>query len=118
MTHAKQEATDITHESVRHPMSPRIFQRQANDRAVREHLFDMAFERYVEWRELSAAVGKAYETWSNGTSADGAMSFAAYGAALDQEECAARLYGSIIDQLRRLIDAERELVAADPGARR
>jgi hypothetical protein len=114
MTHAKQEATDITHESLRHPMSPRMFQRHANDRAVREHPVDMAFQRYVEWRELSAAVGKAYETWSNGPSAEGAMSFAAYGAALDQEECAASLYGSIIDELQRLIDAEGELVAADP----
>jgi hypothetical protein len=99
-------------------MSPRLFQWPAIDGAARAQLVDMAIERYVDWREQSAAVSEAYENWSNATTAEGSLSFAAYLAELDREESAAALYASVIEQVERVLGAERELAGAESGAAR
>jgi hypothetical protein len=45
--------------------------------------------------------------------ADGALSFAAYRAALDREKRAATLYGTAIGRLERMLGFEREPAEAD-----
>ena len=48
-------------------------------------------ERYVHWREACSAVRDAYDEWSRASAVNRPLSFAAYRAALDQEEAAAAL---------------------------
>jgi hypothetical protein len=67
---------------------------------------DEAVERYVDWREASTDVTEAYGNWSNAPAADGAMSFAAYRAALDREQSAATLYSAVLDRATCLFGAE------------
>jgi hypothetical protein len=45
-----------------------------------------------DWRRASAEVRRAYERWRGCGPAEGGRAFAAYRAALDREECAARDY--------------------------
>jgi hypothetical protein len=80
---------------------------------MRKRLVDEAFERYVEWRQESAAVGDAYGNWLTAAAAEGALSFAAYRAALDREDRAATLYGTVIDRLEHMLGFEREPAEAD-----
>jgi hypothetical protein len=56
-------------------------------------------ERYVHWREACSVVRDAYDEWAGASAVDRPLSFAAYRAALDQEEAAAAL-------LRRGCEAE------------
>jgi hypothetical protein len=97
-------------------MSPRIFQRRGFGVAMRERLLDEAFDRYLDWRAESDAVHAAYGYWSNATAAEGADSFAAFRAALDREESAARVYGSVVGRMKPIFDADRELTLAESGA--
>jgi hypothetical protein len=53
---------------------------------------DAFVEGYVCWREASEAVRTAYDRWRGGPPRDLDLAFAAYTAALDQEEHAARLF--------------------------
>ena len=53
---------------------------------------DAFVEGYVCWREASEAVGAAYDRWRSGQRRDRGLAFAAYTAALDQEEHAARMF--------------------------
>jgi hypothetical protein len=55
-------------------------------------LVDEFVDRYVWWREESAAARSAYETWTSQDGGDPALAFAVYQAALDREERAARAY--------------------------
>jgi hypothetical protein len=99
-------------------MMPRIFQRAPLDPLVRNRVLDEAFERYLDWRTESEAVREAYRVWSTASSGEGALPFAAYGAALDREQRAATLYGSVIERVERLVAGEREFAAAQSGATR
>jgi hypothetical protein len=54
---------------------------------------------YVRWREGCEAVRGAYERWVGVEERDRAVAFAAYHAALDQEERAARAYRQCVDGL-------------------
>jgi hypothetical protein len=90
-------------------MSPRIFHRRPFDQWVRERLVDEALERYLAWRAESEAVDQAYGAWSSAPSAQGALPFAAYRAALDREERAASVYGSVVRRLEGLFGAERDV---------
>jgi hypothetical protein len=80
-------------------MSPRIFQRSSPSKTVRNRLLDQAIQRYCDWRQASAGVYEAYGNWLRAPAAEAALSFAAYGAALDREERAAARYSSVIDRL-------------------
>jgi DNA-binding NarL/FixJ family response regulator len=59
-----------------------------------------AIERYVEWRVACAAVDDAYREWLCASEDEWAGAFAAYRAALDQEESVASTYGALIHRLR------------------
>ena len=58
----------------------------------RDRLMDDAFERYLAWRSESALLEAAFRTWLQAPRSDAPIAFAAYGAALDREECAAVEY--------------------------
>jgi hypothetical protein len=78
-------------------------QRQSEDLMARRHLVDEAMDRYVEWREECLTVDAAYGKWSEAPSDDHVLSFAAYRAALDREESAAKVYGTVLERLERLL---------------
>jgi hypothetical protein len=67
--------------------------RGSADLTLGEHLAawraDAFLENYVCWREASEAARAAYERWRGGERRDRSLAFAAYKAALDQEEHAA-----------------------------
>jgi hypothetical protein len=64
-----------------------------------ERLADEAAVAYVDWREASASVWDAYDRWVRGPTSDGPCRFSAYRAALDQEECASRLYADLMARI-------------------
>jgi len=90
-------------------MSPRIFQRRGFGVAMRERLLNEAFDRYLDWRAESDAVCEAYGHWSTASAAQGADSFAAYRAALDREERAARVYSTVVHRMKRIFDVDLDL---------
>lgn len=71
------------------------------DTAASTRLVGETIERYVAWREESAAVRAGYDQWLSAARAERAFCFAAYGAALDREECAARLHADSVKRLNR-----------------
>jgi hypothetical protein len=58
---------------------------------------------YVEWREESTAVRRAYGWWVDGGSEDAARAHAAYHAALDREEAAAVGYAHLIEATSQML---------------
>jgi hypothetical protein len=50
---------------------------------------------YAEWRMSCASVGAAYRQWSNAPRTDAHLAYAAYTAALDREDAAARVYSRL-----------------------
>jgi hypothetical protein len=74
-----------------------------NPAAVREQSSPWAVDEFVEcyacWREESAAVRSAYEHWQSVEPHDQSLAFAAYVAALDREEHAARDYGACAERI-------------------
>lgn len=61
-------------------------------------LVDEFIETYVGWREAAAAADDAYEHWTRVDCEDSALAFAAYGAALDGEEAAARAHRDCVER--------------------
>jgi type II secretory pathway component PulK len=59
-------------------------------------LIDAAVDSYVDWREESAAVRRAYRRWAGADRGERPGAFPAYVAALDQEERAGRRYAQVI----------------------
>ena len=74
-------------------------------RRLRDEIVDL----YLSWREEAAAVADAYALWADATADDNAARFAAFTAAIDREEAAARSYADVL--------AAAQLVAAygSPG---
>jgi hypothetical protein len=62
-------------------------------------LIDDMIECYVDWREACAAMGVTYERWSRGATEERARLFAAYRAALDQEEATEAQYRAVINRV-------------------
>ena len=50
---------------------------------------------YAEWRMSCASVWAAYRQWSNAPRTDAHVAYAAYTAALDREDAAARVYARL-----------------------
>jgi hypothetical protein len=77
-------------------------------------LIDAAVDSYVDWREESAAVRRAYRRWADAVRTDRPGAFAAYVAALDQEERAGTRYAQVIAYFRsvRLKQPHERLRAA------
>jgi hypothetical protein len=67
---------------------------------VPSRLTDDFLESYLCWREESGAVRQAYVLWEDAARPDRAVAFAAYGAALDREETAARVLSECIERVR------------------
>jgi hypothetical protein len=99
-------------------MSRRRFQRRRFDAWLCEQLVDEMLARYLDWRAEAEAVDAAYGVWSRAPQAEGALAFAAYGAAVDREERAATVYRSVIDRIEQLFGGEERLAGARPGAAR
>src|SRR2546429_6105917 len=62
-------------------------------------LADAFVDSYLCWREESAAVESAYEHWRGVNRPDRTVAFAAYRAALDREEHAARVFHGCAEQV-------------------
>jgi hypothetical protein len=99
-------------------MIRRRFQRCQFDAWLREQLIDEMLARYLDWRAEAEAVDAAYGFWSRAPQAEGALAFAAYGAAVDREERAATVYRSVIDRIEQLFGGEERLAGARRGAAR
>jgi hypothetical protein len=72
--------------------------RRARQRAslVESALVDAAVDCYVDWREESAAVRRAYRGWAAAERGHRPGAFAAYVAALDREERAGTRYAHVL----------------------
>lgn len=64
---------------------------------------DDAVLAYAQWRHASAAVRDAYGQWESAARADLACAYAAYLAAVDQEEAAASAYADLIGRVTLLL---------------
>ena len=62
-------------------------------------LTDAFLEGYICWREECLAVQDAYERWAQVGTPDRGMAFAAYRAAIDREEQAARMFHACTEQI-------------------
>jgi hypothetical protein len=62
-------------------------------------LIDDAFDAYLEWRDESAEVWRAYKRWKGAPAREAGGEFCAYHAALEREEHAALAYGRIVGRL-------------------
>jgi hypothetical protein len=60
---------------------------------------DEFLETFVSWREASTAARDAYESWTRAGDPERALGFAAYLAALDGEEAAARAYRQCVERI-------------------
>ena len=56
---------------------------------------------YASWREASDGVAEAYRSWTAAPRGERFLAHAAYLAALEREEDAARAYQRLVDQTRR-----------------
>jgi hypothetical protein len=74
---------------------------------VRDRLVDAAIDSYVDWREQSMTTTAAYESWTGAPSSQRLLAFAAYQAALDQEEHAANHYASTLRDVSRILCDKR-----------
>jgi hypothetical protein len=77
-----------------------------------QQLVDDAVYAYVEWREESAVVWAAYRRWTGAAAEDAGGAHAAYRAALDREEAAARVYASLIERVSALLKTRFEYTLA------
>jgi hypothetical protein len=73
-----------------------------------QRTLDNAVHAYVDWRDECTAVWYAYRRWTKASTADAALAFGAYTAALDREETAAKVYAEL---MRRVDDLERVWIA-------
>lgn len=65
-------------------------------------LRDEIIDLYLDWRAEAAAVADAYESWGGAPAGEEGRCFAAYTAALDREEAAARSYANVLASGERL----------------
>jgi hypothetical protein len=72
---------------------------RAEEHYVSPWLVEEFVDSYTGWREESAAVRDAYETYTGQNGADRTLAFMAYQAALDREERAARAYQECAERI-------------------
>jgi hypothetical protein len=60
---------------------------------------------YVEWREECTEVWNAYGSWASAPPEDVQCAHAAYRAALDREEAAAKVYAGLMNRVGHLVEA-------------
>jgi hypothetical protein len=69
-----------------------------------EQVVDDAVIAYVEWREECREVWNAYGSWASAPPEDVRRAHAAYRAALDREEAAAKVYAGLIKRVGHLVE--------------
>ena len=74
---------------------------------VDRQLADEAIRVCIDWREESDGVWDAFDRLERTQGADAATAFAAYRAALDREECAARAYADLLGRIAAANRGER-----------
>lgn len=65
---------------------------------------ELAVDAYLAWREECVAVRTAYLAWRRARSAEAALAFDAYEAALDREEAAAAAYRARMRRVGHLVE--------------
>jgi hypothetical protein len=63
-------------------------------------LVDRMMDTYVEWREHAGLVTEAYACWCDASADERTVRFAAYLAALDQEQAAASEHREAVSRLQ------------------
>jgi len=71
---------------------------QTPTRVRRNQLIDDLVDTYVDWREQSKRVWRAYHDWSTAVQPDAAVRFAAYVAELDREHLASDAYADAVSR--------------------
>jgi hypothetical protein len=69
---------------------------------ISHQMADLLLERYLLWRQATAAVDLTYRTWTHGPPADAASAYADYCEALDEEERCAADYHDCLRQADQL----------------
>jgi hypothetical protein len=69
-----------------------------------KQIIDDAVIAYVEWREECMEVWNAYDSWASAPPEDVRRAHAAYRAALDREETAAKVYAGLMRRVGRLVE--------------
>jgi hypothetical protein len=72
------------------------------DTARGRRAIDELLERYISWREECNTVEHSYDRWTGADRGEGALAYAAYLAALDREEHAARSYAHHLERVTRM----------------
>jgi hypothetical protein len=72
------------------------------DSARRRRSIDVLLEAYVSWREECHAVRQTYRSWTDCDRCRRGLAYAAYLAALDREEHAARAYARQIERVSQI----------------
>ena len=70
--------------------------------ALGRRAVDELLERYVSWREECRTVEHSYEVWIAADRGERTLAYAAYLAALDREEHAARSYAHHVQRVGRM----------------
>jgi hypothetical protein len=77
----------------------------ARKRSLRQkQIVDDAVIAYVEWREECMEVWNAYGWWASAPPEDVPRAHAAYRAALDREEAAAKVYAGLMKRVGHLVE--------------
>jgi hypothetical protein len=81
-----------------------------------KQIVDDAVISYVEWREECMDVRNAYGWWASAPLEDVRRAHAAYRAALDREEAAAKVYAGLMKRVGQLVETGLDDALA-PGVR-
>jgi hypothetical protein len=73
----------------------------ATAKAIDSSLMDELFEWYLDWKEACEEVWEAYARWREAVSVDRSAAFAAYLAALEEEEDASGRYAELMSAATR-----------------
>ena len=71
-----------------------------------QQLTDRAFTHYLDWRDETSTLERAYHRWVTAHREERAFAFAAYMAALDREEHAAVRYETALSEADRLLSGD------------
>jgi hypothetical protein len=69
-----------------------------------QQIVDDAVIAYAEWREECMEVWNAYGSWASAAPEDVRRAHAAYRAALDREEAAAKVYAGLMKRVGHLVE--------------
>jgi hypothetical protein len=69
-----------------------------------KQIVDDALNAYVDWREECIEVWNAYGSWASAPPKDVRRAHAAYRAALDREEAAAKVYAGLMKRVGHLVE--------------